>query len=484
MRARIVRTVALVSMACASRAAAQGAFDRKLPPPVPRLAAFRPPAWSRTTLPDGAELIVSERHGLPLIAVTIAFQGGANQFEPADKRGVATFAASMLSEGTTTRTGDQLSEALQLLGADITSGVAGESGSIGFFATKDKLAPVLAILADELLHPTFPADALERLRARTLVALQQQRDQTGVVAGNVFARTVYGDAHPYGRVLTAATVKSITRDDIVAFHRMFYQPGRAIITVVGDVDPAAVRATIGKALSQWKAGGEKATFAYPALATARATTIYLVDKPGAAQSSFAIGQPGPPRDTRDYFPLQVMNTILGVLFPSRLNANIREVHGYSYGVGSSYAYGKGPGAFRAGGDIVTAKSDSALIEFVKELRGVQGGRPFTDEELRQAKDALIQRLPQSFGSVLGTSGQIGALYLQGLPEDYFRTYAANVEAVTKDDLVRVAKQYIDLDHLAIVIVGDRTTINAPLKATGIAPIVLLDLDGNPVTGGP
>jgi predicted Zn-dependent peptidase len=211
---------------------------------------------------------------------------------------------------------------------------------------------------------------------------------------------------------------------------------------------------------------------------AKATTIYLVDKPQAAQSTFSLGLPGPPRTTPDYYVLQVMNTILGGMFQSRLNANIREEKGYSYGVGSGFTYGKGPGPFRAGGDIVSAKSDAALQEFMKELRGIQGARPITPEELKIAIDALVQRLPATFASVGAINSAITGLWLQGLPDDYYQQYAKAVSSVTADDVVRVAKRYIDLDHLAIVIVGDRASIEAPLKAANIAPIAFLDIENH------
>jgi zinc protease len=172
-----------------------------------------------------------------------------------------------------------------------------------------------------------------------------------------------------------------------------------------------------------------------------------------------------------------MNTMLGGMFQSRLNANIREEKGYSYGVSSGFGFGKGPGAFRTGGGIVSAKSDAALVEFMKELRGILGSRPVTDEELATAKDSLIQRLPGTFASVGAINNALTTLWTQGLPDDYYQRYTKAVSGVTKDDVVRVAKKYLDLDHLAIVIVGDRASIEAPLKATGIAPIVHLDIEG-------
>ncbi len=484
MRSAFAGALALSAMlAPAARAAAQQqppvAFDRTVVPPPGKTPELRVPTWTTTKLSNGAQLVVSRRSTLPLVSFSITWLGGADQYEPADKTGLAAMTAAMLSEGTTHRTGDQLSNELQLLGTSLSTGIAPESGEMSFVAMKDKLAPVLALLVDELVNPTFPADALERLRARSLVSLQQQKDRTAAVARRVFPKVVYGTEHPYGRVVTEASLKAITRGDVVAFHDAYFTPAHALVTVVGDVDPEAVRATIEKELSAWRAGGSVPSFAYPALPAPKPTTIYVVDKPGAAQSSFAIGLAGPPRDTPDYFALAVLNTILGGQFQSRLNADIREQKGYSYGVGSDFAFGRGPGSFLAGGDVVSAKTDSALIEFMKHLRGIRGGIPVTDEELQTAQDNLVQSLPARFQSVSSVNDAIAELYTEGLPQDYYQRMAAQVRAVTKADVERVANRYLDVDHLAIVIVGDRKSIEAPLRATGIAPIQVLDVEGNP-----
>lgn len=471
---------AFVVTAANLMAVAQQPLDRTKIPTPGATPVLRVPSWTKSELSNGATLIVSERHNLPLVSFSITFLGGSNQFEPAGKRGVAAMTASMLTEGTKTRTGDQLSDALQLLGTNIGAGIGGEEGSIGFVSTAKNFDATLAILADMMLNSTFPADALERLRARTLVNLTQARDQPAVVSGQVFAKVLYGDAHPYGQRTTEASVKAITRDDVVAFQKAYFQPGRAIITVVGDVTPMKIKASIEKGLAAWTKAGEKPSFDYPKLPELQPAKIYLVDKPGSPQSVVNIGLPGPPRNTPDFFAIQVLNTILGGQFQSRLNANIREEKGYSYGVSSGFSYGKGPGAFRAGGAIVGDKTDAALVEFMKEFKGILGAKPITDDEIKTAKESLIQRLPQGFASVSGISNAITSLVTQGLPDDYYQTYAKNISAVTKEDLMRVAKRYIDMNHFAIVIVGDRSKIEGPLKATEIAPITYLDVDGNPV----
>jgi len=474
----VLAVLALVSFPLLS----QQALDRTKIPPAGKAPVFHVPTWTKATLTNGAELMVSEKHDLPLVSFSITILGGASQFEPPDRRGLAGITASMMSEGTKSRDGEALSNAMQMLGTSVGISIGSESGVLSFVSTTGKFGATLDILADMLLNSTFPAEALERLRAQRLVALTQAKAQPSSIAGRVFPKVLYGTSHPMGQMVTEESYKAITRDDIVALYRTYFQPGRALIMVTGDVNPAGARAAVEKALAAWPAGGSKPAFSYPALPAPRPATIYIVDKPGAAQSTFAIGNPGPPRNTPDYFALQVMNTMLGGLFQSRLNANIREEKGYSYGVSSSFAFGRGPGAFRTGGDIQSAKTDAALIEFMKELRGIAGSRPVTDEELTTAKDALIQRLPNTFGSVAGLNGAIATLWMQGLPDNYYQQFEKAIAAITREDVVRVAKQYIDLGHLAIVIVGDRATIEGPLKATGIAPIVVLDIEGNPQTG--
>jgi zinc protease len=475
---RRIFLVVLCSVLFALPAASQ-TLDRSKQPPIGKVPELRVPTWTKAKLANGAELIVSEKQDLPLVSFSITFLGGTGQFETADRRGVGSLAASMMSEGTKTRNGDDLSNALQLLGTNVSVSVGAESGTIGFVSTSARFAKTLEILADMLVNSTFPPEALERLRAQRLVALNQAKAQPGSIAARVFPRVLYGDAHPLGQSPTEQTVKAITRADVVEFHQRYFKPGRALITVVGDVTPAAIRPVIERGLANWAPGGERPAFTFPALPAAKPTTIYLVDKPGAAQSTFSIGLPGPPRTTPDYYALQVMNTILGGMFQSRLNANIREEKGYSYSVTSGFGFGKGPNPFRTGGDIVGDKTDAALVEFMKELRGILGAKPVTEEELKTAKESLVQRLPGSFASVSAINGALTGLWVQSLPDNYYQQYTKAIRAITADDVVRVAKKYLDLDHLAIVVVGDRKAVEEPLRGTKVAPIAHLDIEGNP-----
>jgi zinc protease len=481
--ARIVFSACVLGAALAAPALSQStksSFDRRALPKPGADPVAKIPAWTKSTLSNGATLVVVERHALPLVSFTMSFVGGSNQIEPADKPGLGSITASMMTEGTTARSGDDISNALQLLGTTVSFGIGGEGGTVAFRALKDKFEPVLAIMAEEVLRPAFPAPALDRLKQRTLVNLRLNLDRTAGIASVVYPRLLYTTAHPYGRTMTEESVSSITRDDVVNFHKAFFQPARAIITVVGDITPADAKAKIEKALASWPGGGTPAAFDYPTPPSPKTTTVYIVDKPGAAQSTFALGLVGPPRNTPDYYALRVMNNLFGEQFQSRINANIREAKGWSYGVGSNFSYGRGPGQIRAGGEIQTDKTDSALVEFMKEIKGIRGDRPVTDDELASAKAALIQSLPSRLASLSGISGMVTEIYTLGLPEDYWSQFQTGVKAVTAADVQRVARKYLDADHLAILIVGDRSKIEAPVKATGVAPVVILDAKGNPI----
>ena len=481
---RLIRATTLSLLAGLAPLGAQqplkSTFDRTVVPKPAADPTIRIPTWTKTTLSNGAQLYVVERHALPLIQFSMNFVGGSNQFEPADKTGVGSLTASMMTEGTTLRSGDDISNALQMLGTSVGFGIGGEGGQVVFRSLKDKFEPTLEIMAEELLKPAFPEPALDRLKQRTLVSLRQNMDRTPAIAQIVYPKLLYTLDHPYGRNMIEETLTRVTRDDIVAFHKAFYQPSRAFITVVGDITPAEAKAKIEKALAGWTAGGSPATFNYPAPPAAKPTTIYIVDKPGAAQSTFSIGIVGPPRNTPDYFALRVLNNLFGEQFQSRINANIREAKGWSYGVSSLFAFGRGPGQFRAGGDIQTNKTDSALVEFMKEIQGVRGTKPVTAEELAAAKASLIASLPDQLSTLSGIVGTVNTIYSNGLPEDYWTQFQTGVKAVTAADVERVAKKYMDADHLTILIVGDRAKIEAPVRATNIAPVVILDLKGNPI----
>ncbi len=460
---------------------ARQALDRTKTPPPGKTPDLRVPTWTKSALANGADLIVSEKHDLPIVSFSLTFLGGANQFEPADRTGLASLTAAMMSEGTKTRDGEALSNALQLLGTSVSASVGSESGSIGFVSTTGKFGQTMDILADMLLNSTFPADALERLRAQRLVALTQARAQPGAIAGRVFPKVLYGASHPYGRVATEDQSRPSRATTSSPFTRSTFSPAGARHRR-GRRHGGGGEA--GRSKRRWRRGRRRARGRPSPIRrcpSAQKTTIYLVDRPGAAQSTVAIGHPGPPRNTPDYYAMQVMNTMLGGMFQSRLNANIREEKGYSYGVTLQLRLWQGPGRVphrrrhrrredRCGARRVHEGAAGHSGRAAGDRRGTADGKGLAHSAV--AGDVCLGERDQR---------RLDDALEQGLPDDYYQQYTKAVAAVTKADVLRVAKKYIDIDRLAIVIVGDRASIEGPLKATKIAPIAYLDIEGAPKT---
>ena len=472
----VAATVALATIAPLAPLTAQ--VDRSTPPklgPAPELKL--PPVVTRT-LPNGLRLMVVERHKLPIADFVLVVPTGATA-NPANQAGVAGLAADMLTEGTTTRTALQIADQIGFLGIALGAESGWDATTVSLTTPTAQLDSALALFADVSLHPTFPATEWKRIKEERLTSLLQLKDRGPSIANRVFPAVLYGQNNPYGRPAsgTEASVGAMTDADVRAFYTAHFLPNQATLIAVGDVTAADLERRIGALFGGWAKGNET-TVTVPTPQAAAPTTIYLVDKPGAAQSSFRIGSVGVARSTPDYFPLQVMNTALGGSFTSRLNQELREVKGYTYGAFSGFEMRRAAGPFTAQAEVVSAKSDSALIDFMSELRQIRDTIPTT--ELTKTKRYIELELPSAFETTGDIANRLTAVALYGLPLDYFNHYVANIEAVTQGDVQRVAQKYIDPSHMAIVIVGDRKSIEAPIKATNVAPITHLDLNANPV----
>lgn len=465
-------------LAVQSVATAQGTFDRSKPPelgPPPKVSL--PPITTRQ-LPNGLKLMVVEQHELPL-ADFVLLVGSGSTADPASKPGIANLLSAMLREGTTTRKSLEIADQIAFLGIRLSPTSSWESSTLSLHTPTAQLDSALALFADVALHPSFPANEFERVRKTQLTELLQLRDQGAAIASIAFPAIIYGSAHPYGAPAqgTEASVKALTTGDLQSYYQANFRPNNATLIVVGDVTPAQVEQKINALFGSWqRADIPQINYSEPP--KSGATTIYLIDKPGAAQSSFRIGEVGVPRSTQDYFALTVMNTILGGSFTSRLNQNLRETRGYTYGAGSRFDMRRAAGPFLASAEIVTAKSDSALLEFMKELNGIRQVVP--PAELSRAKRYLQLQLPGNFETTQQIAAALVPVALYGLPLDYYDNYVQNIEGVTQADVARVAQQYINPGSLAIVIVGDRKTIEAGLKATNVGPIAIRDISGQPI----
>lgn len=453
--------------------ASTATIDLTKPPTLGAPPSLTSPQISTRELPDGLKIVVLEQHELPLADVILQVRSGGESDAPG-KTGTAALVAAMLTEGTTNRTALQIADQAAYLGVQLNASSGWEQSTVSLHTPTAQLDSALALFGDVALRPSFPSADLERVRKVRLTSLQQLRDRAPAIADRAFASAVFGSQHPYGRPLagTEASLASITRDELQRFYSGHYRPNNATLLVVGDVRPDDVERRARDLFGGWT----RAEVPAPSTATpahANHTTVVLVDKPGAAQTSFRVGGIGAPRSTSDYFPLQVMNTILGAAYTSRLNQNLRETHGYTYGAGSGFGLRRSAGPFIASAEVVTAKTDSALIEFSKELRAIRDTVPA--DELAKAKRYLQLGLPSSFETTRGIAQEFLPLIAYGIPLDFFSTAVQRYGAVTQADVQRVARQYIDPDRLTIVLVGDRKVIEPGIRALKPGEIVTRDI---------
>ena len=457
---------------------AQG-VDRAHPPTLPPPPTLRVPVAQTATLPNGLELVVVEKHEVPVVDVQLTVGAGSVR-DPDSVPGLATFTAAMLQQGAGTRGALDIADQIAYLGADFSTSATYDYADVSLHVPKRQLADALDLMADVVLRPTFPDSEIARERQQRRTNILQYRDNPVTQATLAFSAIVYGMQHPYGRPLngTAASTELLSAARVRAFYGQYYRPNNARLLIVGDVTLAEARRMIGARFGAWQRGAiPPLPAATPPAPVARA--IYLVDKPGAAQSVIRIGQVGIARSSADYAGVQVLNTLLGGSFTSRLNQNLRETHAFTYGAGSAFAARRLAGPFIAQASVVTAKTDSSLIEFMRELRRIRE-EPVPADELAKAKAYITLGLPGDFETTAGTSGEFLDLVVNDLPLTWFAGYIRAVNAVTAADVQRLAQQYIDVDHLDIVVVGDRSQIEAGLRAVNEGPIELRDLWGAPV----
>lgn len=445
----------------------------KLPKPGPDPRLVLPPI-EKTKLSNGLEVWMVEQKELPIVSMNLVLKTGSAG-EPDDKTGVAGFTTGLLNTGTKTRSATEIANQLQSIGASFGAGSSWDSTGISMQTLTRNLDKALDIYADVIVNPIFDAKEFETQRARSLVGLRQQKANPNAIANTVYNKVLYG-SQPYGRDSTETEIKSITRDDIVKYYESTFRPNNGVLIVVGDFNKATLKDSLEKKFADWKPG-TVADAAVPNAEKLSGTGIYLVDRPDSAQSVVSIGHVGIERSNPDYFPVVVMNSILGGAFTSRINMNLREDKGYTYGARTSFAFRKGAGPFTAAADVQTAVTKESVAEFMKELKGIRGAIPVTQKELDYNKQSLIRRYPSGFETVGGISSQLAGIAVYGLSDSYFNDYIANINAVTIDDINRVAAKYLDPEKMAIVIVGDRKVIEPGLKELGF-PITLMDTEGN------
>ena len=454
---------------------AQGPDRSKAPAPGPA-PALHVPAIEKRTLSNGLQVWVMGVHKVPTVHLELAIRTGAAA-DPAGRFGLASLTAGMLDEGAGSRSALDIADATDFLGADLSASSAIDASYVELHVPVARLADALPIMADVVARPTFPDDELKRLREERLASLLEAQDDPEQLIQFAFPRVVYGATHRYGSpsMGTRSSITAITVADLKAFHAAHYRPSNALLVVAGDVTADAILPLLERSLGSWHGDpvAPPARIADAPQLTAR--HVYLVDKPGAAQSQISIGGVGVPRSTPDYFALRVLNTVLGDSFTSRLNNNLREVHGYAYGAGSRFDMRAGAGPFYAAAGVQTDKTVESLKEFFTELTNIH--QPISAGDLEKAKNYLALQLPRTFETERATASAVAQAYVYDLPADYYQAYGQHVSAVTIADVKRAADKYIQPDKFAVVIVGDRKVIESGVRALNLGPVTVIDAGG-------
>jgi zinc protease len=448
---------------------ADDAWRKTLPKPGPARAPALP--TPRTfKLANGLTVIHLERPKLPIVSIQLVVHAGLAGGDPA-LPGVADFAAGMLDEGTSSRTSQQLAGELEQLGAGYVSQTRRDVTALRIDALSRNFADASALLADIALHPTFPVDEIERQRKARLSDIAEAREHAGALADAAFTRALYGSAHPYGptSIGSAKSVQRIGQSDLRAYWERYFRPDNAAIVVVGAIDIETLKRLAERQWGGWKA--TRAAAAPLAINPPRtvATRVVIIDKPGAPQTELRIGRIGTVRTTPDFPALQVLNEALGGAYTSRINMNLREEKGYTYGAGSRFDYGRLPAPFAVRTAVRADASLPAIKEVFGELQRIESS-PLSGDELRRARSSLTQSLPGHFETNGTTATSLGDLFSYGLPLDYYRKLPAEFQAVGAPQIERLARRYLDPSAMIVVAVGDRKGLEATLASLDLGGI--------------
>lgn len=434
-------------------------FRRQAPPPLAPKPLNIPKPFE-TTLPNGLQVVVVEDPRLPLVSYRLAFRAGdAN--DPADTPGLMDMLTGMLTEGTQTRTSKQIADEVARIGATLTAGSNADYTTVAASALSTYRNEILDLLADVALNPTFPDSELKLAQQNTLAALKQQRSQPSFLASERMAQVLFGQ-HPYSVISpTPESISAMTHEKLLAFHRATFVPNRAVLVVVGDVRRDELMKRVTDLFGKWaKTETAEQQFPSPPVRTERA--LYIVDRPGSQQSNIVIANTAINRTSQDYFPMLVMNVVLGANASSRLFMNLREQKGYTYGAYSDLDARRLAGSFRETAEVRTPVTGPSLKEFFYELDRIRN-EAVPEKEIRDAKSYLTGVFPLQIETQEGLINRLVQIKMYGLPAEYLQTYRDRVNAVTAADIQRVARQYIQPDKAAIVIVGDAAAIMDQVK---------------------
>lgn len=446
---------------------------------LPRLGAEPPftfPEMRRRRLPNGIDAWTASHADVPLVSALVLVRGGA-AYDPADRPGLAAITGDLLDDGCGDFDGLELHEALGRLGAQLDTEVGADASLIGLTTLARSAERAFALLADMAIRPRFAATDFERVRDLRLNRLLQLREMPPAVAERVFARLLYG-SHPYGHLPIGgeASLRAMALDEIVQFHRRMYRPERVTVIAVGHGSHDDLAGLIENAFGGWTSA-EGDALGDPAVSPVQPEAVngrlYVVPRVGAQQSELRIGHVGVARSSPDYHALVTLNLVLGGQFVSRINSNLRERKGYTYGARTSFDFRRGPGPFGLHASVQSEATADAIREALNELHAIRDSRPVTAEELELGRATLTRGYPRNFETAEQIGRAIAQLALYDLPLDYFSAFVPRILALTPDDLTRAAATHIDPARLTTVVVGDTATIGDTLGDLGLGAATIV-----------
>ena len=466
-----------------TQAATAAAVESKEPwraeVPKPAAPSTAPlPVASIFTLDNGLKVYLVENHALPIVASQLVVRAGSSADDPG-KFGLAGFTAAMLDEGTKTRDALTIARDVERLGATLGVSVGRDGSTIASRSLKQNAEQALAIVAEVALSPTFPDEEIQRVRNDRLTSLLQDRDSPFRIAATVMWTDLYGVDNPYGHMAIGneSGLQNITVEDLKRFHSASYTPANAALVLSGDLNASEAKRLAEKAFGEWKGGAAPPPPA--ARGNVAAERVLVVDRPGSPQTTLMVAQVGVARSDPDYEKLNVMNQVLGGLFSSRINMNLREAHGYTYGASSAFYDNTMPGPFTIQSDVRRDVSGPAVQEILKETKAMLE-KQISDEELTLAKESITRSLPALFENNQNTVATIGNLYLFGLPPDYYEALPKRIDGMTTADLYAATQKHLTPDAMKVIAIGDRRTIDAQVGALKLGPVGYRLPDGRPV----
>jgi zinc protease len=447
-------------------------IDRSKVPVPGEPPALKLPAIQRAELSNGLKIMLAERHETPVVDFTLIVNAG-HATDVATLPGTARFAMQMLDEGTAKRDALQLSEDLAMLGAELSAGSDLDSASVSLSSLKKNLDASLALFAEVVRTPSFPEKEFARVQKLQLDAIRREKASPTSAALRVFPAFLYGEKHPYGNPYSGngneESVRKIKLEDLKAFHQTWFKPNNATLLVVGDTTLAEIRPKLEALFGSW-AKGEVPKLQIPRVDRPSQNRIYLIDKPGAIQSVIIAGHVAPPTNNPQEPAIETLNAALGGMFTSRINMNLREDKHWSYGARTNFLDAAHQRPFLVSTSVQTDKTSESMAEIRKELDGIVGARPLTQEELEKAKSNLTLKLPGSRETRYAVAGDMERMVVYGLPDNYFTTYPERVRSLTTETITDTAKSVIFPGSVTWVVVGDLSKIREKVESLGLGEV--------------